>query len=108
MARLILYSTLVFGLLHGCGSNLLTVHRLDIQQGNALEQERVDQLRRGMTPGQVRFLLGEPLLQDPFHGGERWDYVYYLKRGDGQTERRRVTVHFQDGRVEAIRRREQG
>lgn len=108
MARLILYSTLVFGLLHGCGSNLLTVHRLDIQQGNALEEERVGQLRRGMTPEQVRFLLGEPLLQDPFHGDDRWEYVYYLQTGDGHTERRRVTVRFQDGRVETIHGREQG
>ncbi|MFP4243697.1 MAG: outer membrane protein assembly factor BamE [Ectothiorhodospira sp.] len=105
MARLILYFTLITGLLHGCGSNLLTVHRLDIQQGNALETEQVEQLRRGMTPEQVRFLLGEPLLRDPFQGGDRWEYVYYLKTGDGQTERQRVSIRFEEGRVARIQGR---
>jgi outer membrane protein assembly factor BamE len=88
-------------LLQGCGSGLFSVHRPDVQQGNALEDDRIAQLEAGMTPEQVRFLLGDPVLRDPFHGDRRWEYVYYLKPGDGAPERRRVTVYFdQTNRVD--------
>ena len=46
-----------------------------------------------MVPEQVRFLLGHPLVTDPFHG-DRWYYVYYFKPGNEQAEERRVTVFF--------------
>jgi outer membrane protein assembly factor BamE len=81
-------------LLQGCGSGLFSVHRPDVQQGNALENDRIEQLQMGMTREQVRFLLGDPLLRDPFHGDRRWEYIYYLKPGDGAAERRRLTVYF--------------
>jgi len=56
------------------------VHRIDIQQGNLLDQEDIDRIAVGMTRVQVRALLGTPMVADPFHE-ERWDYVYYLKQG---------------------------
>lgn len=56
------------------------VHRIDIQQGNFLDQEDIDRVAVGMTRVQVRALLGTPMVADPFHE-ERWDYVYYLKQG---------------------------
>lgn len=46
-----------------------------------------------MERGQVRFLLGTPLLRDPFHA-DRWDYYYSYQPGDGERESYRVTVHF--------------
>ncbi|GAB6042464.1 outer membrane protein assembly factor BamE [Endothiovibrio diazotrophicus] len=74
------------------------VHRIDIQQGNVVEQEQVDQLKPGMTKRQVRFLLGTPLVEDPFHA-QRWDYYYSFKPGSGEREERRLTLHFQDDRL---------
>lgn len=56
------------------------VHRIDIQQGNLLDQEDIDRIAVGMTRVQVRALLGTPMVADPFHEA-RWDYVYYLKQG---------------------------
>ncbi len=90
-------------LLQGCGTGLFSVFRPDLQQGNHLDDERIAQLETGMSPEQVRFLLGEPVLRDPFHGDRRWEYVYYLKPGDGQAQRRRLTILF-DGayRVSSI------
>ncbi|EHQ52409.1 outer membrane lipoprotein [Ectothiorhodospira sp. PHS-1] len=102
MARLILYSILIGGLLQGCGSGLLSVHRPDVQQGNAIEESRLEQVQIGMTQRQVRFLLGEPVLKDPFQGDRRWDYVYYLKPGDGPAVHRRVIILFDGGLVSGI------
>jgi outer membrane protein assembly factor BamE len=74
-------------------------YRPDVQQGNVVTQEMVDQLRESMTRDQVRFLLGTPLLTSVFHR-ERWDYIYYLKRGKGgETQERRLTVYFKNDRL---------
>ncbi|SEP82542.1 outer membrane protein assembly factor BamE [Ectothiorhodospira magna] len=102
MARLILYSILIVGLLQGCSSGLLSVHRPDVQQGNAIKDSALAQVQPGMTQRQVRFLLGEPVLRDPFHGERRWDYVYYFRPGDGPATHRRVTIFFEAGQVTQI------
>lgn len=87
--------------LAGCSSGLLSVHRIDVQQGNALAQEAVEQLEVGMNKEQVRYLLGSPMVTDPFRP-QRWDYVYYFKPGNGAPEERRLTVFFQGDRVVRI------
>lgn len=70
------------------------VHRIDIQQGNFLEAEDIDRVEVGMTRVQVRALLGTPMVADPFRH-ERWDYVYYLKKGRlSQAEQRHFIVYF--------------
>jgi outer membrane protein assembly factor BamE len=78
---------------------ILQPYRPDVQQGNVVTREMVDQLAAGMTREQVRFLLGTPALVSVFHQ-DRWDYVYLLKRGKGsEVQSRRLTVHFKDNRV---------
>ena len=90
-------------LFQGCGSGLFSTHRPDVQQGNALPEDRISQLESGMSTEQVRFLLGAPVLRDPFHGDRRWEYVYYFRPGMGDVERRRLTIHFDEtSRVERI------
>lgn len=76
-------------------------YRPDIQQGNFISQEMIEQLKVGMTREQARFLLGTPLLTDIFHA-ERWDFPFYLERGNGELTSSRVTVHFKDNKVERI------
>ena len=87
--------------LSGCSSGLLSVHKIDVQQGNALAQESVDKLKIGMNQDQVRHLLGNPLVTGMFRS-DRWDYVYYFKPGNGDTDGHRVTVFFNDGQVVRI------
>lgn len=77
------------------------VYRIDIQQGNIVDREMLDQLEIGMEPRKVRFILGTPLLVDPFNQN-RWDYVYSLRRGSGEETRQRVSVHFVDDRLARI------
>ena len=74
-------------------------YRPDIQQGNFVSQEMLNQLKPGQTRDQVRFLLGTPMLADMFHA-DRWDYPFYLARGDGELTTSRVTVYFKDNVVE--------
>lgn len=93
-------------LITGCGSwsnpiDRISPHRIEIQQGNAITQEMLDKLKPGMTPSQVRFILGTPLVVDPFHKS-RWDYVYRLVRGGKVAEQRRVTVIFEDDKLKAL------
>jgi outer membrane protein assembly factor BamE len=74
-------------------------YRPDVQQGNVVTKEMVEQLREGMTRDQVRFLLGTPLLTSVFHQ-DRWDFVYYLQRGKGDEKQlRRLTVLFKNDRL---------
>jgi outer membrane protein assembly factor BamE len=76
--------------------NLLKPYKLDIQQGNVITQEMVDKLRPGMTRSQVRYVLGTPLVVDPFHK-DRWDYFYSYKKGvEAVPESRRLTLIFKD------------
>lgn len=78
---------------------IFSPYRPDIQQGNFVSQEMIDQLKPGMTRDQVIFLLGTPLLADVFHAN-RWDYPFYLARGNGELTTSRVTVYFKDDKVE--------
>jgi outer membrane protein assembly factor BamE len=75
------------------------VYRINIQQGNFLKQADVDQVQAGMTRSQVRYLLGTPMVADSFNK-ERWDYIYYLKKGRTRhVDSRRVTVYFDGDKV---------
>lgn len=75
------------------GCNL--IYKQNVQQGNAIEQDNLDQLKTGMTMTQVAYLLGTPALRDPFHQ-DRWDYVYtFAYRGKKQTSRT-VTLYFEN------------
>jgi outer membrane protein assembly factor BamE len=90
--RLLLWLALA-ALASGC------VYRINIQQGNFLDQAAVEQVKPGMTRSQVRYLLGTPMVADPFEK-ERWDYIYYLKKGrSSHVDSRRVTVYFDGDKV---------
>ncbi len=78
--------------------NVLRPYRPDVQQGNIVTKDMVEQLRPGMTRDQVRFLLGTPMLTDIFHQ-DRWDYPYYLRRKSGETQIRKLSIQFADGKV---------
>jgi outer membrane protein assembly factor BamE len=80
------------------------VYRPDIQQGNLLDEDNVDQVEIGMSRSAVQFLLGTPMVADSFHR-ERWDYPYYFKLGrSDEILRRWVVVYFEDDRVSRIER----
>jgi outer membrane protein assembly factor BamE len=56
------------------------VFRIDIPQGNFLEQKDIDRLQVGMNKEQVQFVLGSPVVVDVFNSNT-WHYVYLMKSG---------------------------
>lgn len=72
------------------------VYRIPVQQGVVIEQDAISQLKPGMDKDQVRFIMGSPVIVDPFHSN-RWDYLYTLQSGsDKVREQRRITLHFNE------------
>ncbi|KVC57087.1 cell envelope protein SmpA [Burkholderia stagnalis] len=69
----------------------ITPYRITVVQGNFVSQEKASQLQVGMTRDQVRALLGTPLLSDMFHA-DRWDYLFYFKRGSTAVVQQRDLV----------------
>ncbi len=83
-------------LLGGC------IYRPNIQQGNLLSAEEVDKVTVGMTRSQVRYLLGTPMVSDPF-APQRWDYVYRLTHGrPRRTDSAHFIVRFEGDTVVAV------
>ncbi|MES9899218.1 MAG: outer membrane protein assembly factor BamE [Sedimenticola sp.] len=74
------------------------VYRADIQQGNVVDQEVVNKLQPGMSKSQVSYLMGTPMLVDVFHQ-ERWDYIYRVQKGGGETTQERIALYFEDDRL---------
>lgn len=83
-------------------SACVRVYVPDVQQGNVITQEMVDQLKTGMTRRQVQFVLGTPLITDPFHQ-DRWDYYYSYKRGNKYRAKRRLSLFFKGDELVEIR-----
>jgi len=73
-------------------------HKIDVQQGNKIKPSALAKLKTGMSRKQVLYVLGTPLLKDPFHQ-DRWDYIYYLKPGNDTVKRSRVTLYFKGDKL---------
>ena len=87
--------------LAACASRWHIVHKIDVQQGNVVTQDMVDQLKTGMSRSQVQFIMGTPLVIDTFHQ-QRWDYIYYFKPGYGESTEQKVTLLFDNDSLASI------
>ena len=82
------------------------VYRPDLQQGNLLKIENIDRVEVGMTKSQVRYLLGGPVIGNPYQT-DRWDYIYlYQERMNGDPlnndQRYWLVVYFENEIVTKI------
>lgn len=81
------------------------VYRMNVQQGNLLEESAVNQVEVGMTRSQVQFLLGTPMIADAFQR-DRWDYPFYFRQGrNRQVVQHWFVVFFEGDRVIRMERR---
>lgn len=79
----------------------ITPYRITIVQGNFVSKEAAEKMRVGMSRDEVKAALGTPLLTDMFHD-DRWDYVFYFKRGStAVVQQRDFIVNFKGDRVES-------
>lgn len=86
---------LAFGVT-ACSTVKKVVYRIDVPQGNYLEQSQIDQLQIGMNREQVIYLLGTPVLNDPFSQQTRWDYVFIKRKGHEEPIQRTLLIYFNE------------
>lgn len=80
------------------GVKLPGIYRVNIQQGNVIEQQMLDRLEPGMDKYQVQFILGTPAIVDPFHTNQ-WEYVFTMSEKGDARQQRHIRVYFEDGRL---------
>lgn len=93
--RLLPFITAMF-LVAGCAP-----YKMDIRQGNLITHGMRERLKVGMTQTQVRALLGQPLVMDPFHPS-RWDYVYSYEHQHVLKVRQHMTLYFSGSTLSRI------
>jgi outer membrane protein assembly factor BamE len=76
----------LFALLPGC-------YQIPVNQGNRIEPTALERLKIGMTRDQVRYLMGAPVLQDPFNQS-RWSYISRYKTITGEYKEEMIILHF--------------
>lgn len=82
-------------------NNLPGVYSIDVQQGNIIDQSMIDQLRPNMTKRQVLYIMGSPMLNDPFHQS-RWDYLYSKQPGGEARQQKKITLLFEGDNIIGI------
>lgn len=83
--------------LGGCSSlRFPGVYRVDIPQGNFVNSDMLAKLQPGMTPEQVRYVMGVPSLVDPFTP-DTWFYLMTYEPGKGEPVDQQIIVYFEDG-----------
>ena len=80
---------------------VITPYKVEVVQGNVVTKEQAAAIQPGMSRAQVRDTLGSPLLTDPFHG-DRWDYVFTIRRQGTAPQLRRVVVLFTGETLKSI------
>ncbi|WP_027016911.1 outer membrane protein assembly factor BamE [Comamonas composti] len=94
---------LVTAALAGCSSlngaahnvaSMVTPYKVEVVQGNFVSSEQVEALQPNMSRQQVRDILGTPLVTSVFHG-DRWEYIFTIKRAGLEPQVRKLTVFFE-------------
>ncbi|KAB1455121.1 outer membrane protein assembly factor BamE [Vibrio panuliri] len=86
---------LAMTMLTGCSLLEKLVYRIDINQGNYIEQEAVNKLKFGMSKEQVRFVMGSPMLVENGYPNT-WYYIYHHTEGHNASIQRDLIVSFDD------------
>ncbi len=100
----ILSLIMTLSLLNACSTlaiDVPLVYKIDINQGNIIDQEMVNLLKPNMSKRQVIYVLGSPLLLDPFHQN-RWDYIYSEQPGGEKREQTRIALFFSNNNLTHI------
>ena len=73
-----------------------------IQQGNIINNSSLQEIESGMSKQEVLYILGSPMLTDPFNS-DRWDYFYSKKdQNTNETTTRLVTAIFDGDQLKEL------
>ena len=101
MKKLLIIMACIASLSTTACSRYHLIHKIDVQQGNVITQDEVNQLEPGMSRRQVQYIMGSPMIADVFHQ-DRWDYVYRLQPGYGETLEERVTLYYENDELSRV------
>ena len=87
--------------LSGCSILEKLVYKIDIPQGNYVEDNQVEKLRVDMTKEQVTFVLGSPMLVDSFDH-DVWNYLYRFKTGRGEVTSKQLVLTFENEKLKTV------
>ena len=98
MKKILMFILALSALAISACTKIVPIHHVEIQQGNLLTQQQVNQLKLGMTKAQVQQIMGQPILRSTFDPN-RWDYVYTMKADGKPYQQQRITVFFKNDRL---------
>jgi len=73
------------------------VYKINVQQGNILTEEELTSLSEGMSRGQVRSILGTPLMVNPVDPTRDY-YIFTFQRSGGEIREQRVVMYYENDR----------
>ena len=82
---------LIIFLISACSS--FSFYKVPVTQGNIFEDKDIEKLQVGQSMDQVKFILGSPMIRDPFHSN-RWDYLNLITIGDEKIIEKKLVVIF--------------
>lgn len=85
------------------GCSKLRPYRVDIEQGNIINQDDIAKLHTGLDKNQVASILSEPLLNEVF-SDNIWSYAYTKQINGGKIEKERLILEFKNNKLIKITR----
>ena len=83
----------------GCG--FPGVYKIDVQQGNIVEKDSLDQLKIGLTRKQVHYLLGTPVLENTFDPSNE-TYIYTIQLAGGIIQKQNIMLVYDNAILKKI------
>lgn len=77
------------------------VYKRELQQGNVMTDEMINQLKPGLTKDQVTYVMGNTLAPATFNPN-RWDYLYWSKDPRDNVTQQRITLFFDGNQLSRI------
>ena len=93
--------TVLLSTLGGCAYLNSFVYKIDIPQGNYIDNVQVQKLRVGMTKEQVSYVLGTAVASNPFDQ-DRWTYLYRYKTGKGVVLEKKLIANFDADKLASV------
>jgi outer membrane protein assembly factor BamE len=81
------------------------VYIIDVQQGNIVDEEALNQLQVGMNRKQVHFVLGSPVIESTFTP-EYEAYLYTIQVAGGEVHRQNIVLFYNNDILGKLEKRE--
>ncbi|WMY97226.1 MAG: outer membrane protein assembly factor BamE [Arsenophonus sp.] len=99
--RLLIFLLFQF-VISGCFLNKYLIYYPNIDQGNYYSKDNILKIRKGMTKSQVIYILGYPLLKEPFFQS-KWYYIFRKKIGFNLVKQETIILSFKNNILKDIK-----